>query len=76
MYLTSLPTFTTPKPRLQSQYDAVKGLVIKLAGSDEPEIVSSFLRSQFDCLNQRKINWSFIFDHADELKSTSNTFYS
>ena len=75
-YLTSLPAFTTPQPKHQSQYDAVKGLVKKIAGSDESEILSSFLRCHFACLKQRQISWSFVFDNADELKSTNNKFYN
>ena len=76
-YLTTLPKFTTPQPKHQLQYDAVKGLVKFLAGSEEPEILTSFLRSQFACLkNREKLSWRFIFDHVDDLKSSNNKHYS
>ena len=64
-HLIPLKKFSTPKPEFEDQYDAIKILAHKLAGSTDPETVGRFLRSQFPQLND--ITWNSIFDQSTVL---------
>ena len=68
-HLNPLPKFEKPVSRNQKQYDAVKEVVKKVAGSDEPKILGKFLRSQFQSLHPRKPTWKFIFEQVEKLTS-------
>ena len=67
--MNPLPKFEKPVSRNQKQYDAVKEVVKKVAGSDEPKIVGKFLRSQFQSLHPRQPTWNFIFEQVEKLTS-------
>lgn len=64
-YLIPLPKFKKPKAEFQDQYDSIKIVAKKLAGTDDPETICCFLRSQFPQL----ISWNSIFEHTDALEA-------
>ena len=66
-YLSPLPRFEQPRQIYNEHYGTVKELVEKILGSDEPEIVTKFLRSQFQGLRTKKFSWNTLFANVDEL---------
>ena len=77
-HLRPLNKFVKLLPMYKDQYEAVKEFVHKIAGGEEPQIVSSFLRSLFPSLRARKLSWSLIFEEVDQLaievSSTSSSY--
>ena len=55
-HLGALPKFTHPLQKHKSYYVAVKELVKKVAGDDDPETVSGFLKSQFQSVSTKGIS--------------------
>ena len=65
-YLIPLTKFTTPKPEFQAQYDTIKVLAEKLAGTNDPETICRFLRTQFPQL----ITWDTVFEQTEVLEAS------
>ena len=66
-FLSPLPKFDKPRQIYQEHYGTVKQLVEKIVGGNEPKVIASFLKSQFQCLRTKKISWKLFFSKVDEL---------
>ena len=76
-HLIQLPKFKKPLLKFKTHYEAVNELVKKIAGTNELETITYFLKTQFPSLRAKDISWSSIFVQVEHLASNiSSRSYS